>query len=500
MKLFGAARPDHPMADPKEAKRLLEELPAQDPLKALEEIAHWHESVAAAPGFKPDARAQAHFGLDEAAQARLRKAGKDYLAARPSRFQENRIWTSVYAYHRAAAEAYGRLVDGIVQGGKGAEAAAKPVLPLLAARALRNLAQQSKWLHLRYGPLDLAVWRVLNSVYGFAEARGVAEAKLPSLYPGAPGETSPRLEFLRAAMLNLSSPDSLMPVEVEIAERLIGENVAACLLEKQGGAGLSHWTDLAQAMAPVRLAKLPEPSPGLRFIGAGAAAPALQALKKRIEASGAPSSLEADRETAVAVIEHLLLYWSASAPERKHPRHSVKGKLSIMSGFGGVIGALEAGGPEEAIKAAPEDWVIENVSAGGFGAIVPPSKSDWLKIGSLLAMQPDGGSNWVVGTVRRVSKTAAKETRVGIETLSRTPELARFALRSGQEVGVLLPSAGQAPGEAAIALRAGVFAGQNLENQRGGRSYMYLPQGIAEHGDDYDIVRYREMVRESESE
>jgi hypothetical protein len=219
---------------------------------------------------------------------------------------------------------------------------------------------------------------------------------------------------------------------------------------------------------------------------------------KRIEASGAPSSLEADRETAIAVIEHLLLYWSAGAPERKHLRHSVKGRLSIMAGFGGVIGALEASGPEDALKAEPEDWVIENVSAGGFGALVPPSRSDWLKIGSLLAMQPDGGSNWVVGTVRRVSKTAAKETRVGIETLSRTPELARFALRAGQEVGVLLPAPGQPAGEAAIALRAGLFAGQNLENERGGRSYVYMPQGVAEHGDDYDIVRYREMVRESE--
>lgn len=498
MKLFGAAKPDHPMADPKEAKRLLDELPAQEPLKALEELAHWHESVAAAGGFKPEARAQVHFSLDEAAQPRLRKAAKDYLAARPSRFQENRIWTSVYAYHRAAAEAYGRLVDAIAQGGKGAEAAAKPILALLASRALRNLAQQSKWLHLRYGPLDLAVWRVLNGVYAFAEARGIADTRLAGLYPGVPGETSPRLEFLRAAMLNLSSPDSLMPVELELAERLVGEHVAACLLEKQGGAGLSHWTDLGQAMAPVRLAKLPEPSTSLRFVGAGAAAGALQALLKRIEAAGAPSSLEADRETAVAVIEHLLLYWSAAAPERKHPRHSVKGKLSIMAGFGGVIGALEASGPDDALKAAPEDWVIENVSAGGFGAIVPPSKSDWLKIGSLLAMQPDGGSNWVVGAVRRVSKTAAKETRVGIETLSRTPELARFALRAGEEVGVLLPAPGQLSGEAAIALRAGVFAGQNLENERGGRSYVYMPQGVAEHGEDYDIVRYREMLRESE--
>ena len=53
-------------------------------------------------------------------------------------------------------------------------------------------------------------------------------------------------------------------------------------------------------------------------------------------------------------------------------------------------------------------------------------------------------------------------------------------------------------GETTIALRSGVFvAGQNLESARAGRSYMYLPQGLAERGEDYDIVRYREMVREA---
>ena len=57
MGLFGS-RPDHPLADPKEAKRLLEALPANDPVKSLDELMHWMESVAAAEGFKPEARIQ----------------------------------------------------------------------------------------------------------------------------------------------------------------------------------------------------------------------------------------------------------------------------------------------------------------------------------------------------------------------------------------------------------------------------------------------------------
>ena len=94
MKLFGGAKPDHPMADPKEARRILEALPADDAIKSLDELLHWLESVAAVEGFKPEARIQLLFTLDETAQPRVRKLAKEYFTAgRPSRFQENRLWT-----------------------------------------------------------------------------------------------------------------------------------------------------------------------------------------------------------------------------------------------------------------------------------------------------------------------------------------------------------------------------------------------------------------------
>ena len=64
LKLFGGAKPDHPMGDPKEAKRILEALPAQDTLKALEELSHWFESVSAVEGFKLEQRVQILVQID----------------------------------------------------------------------------------------------------------------------------------------------------------------------------------------------------------------------------------------------------------------------------------------------------------------------------------------------------------------------------------------------------------------------------------------------------
>jgi len=148
---------------------------------------------------------------------------------------------------------------------------------------------------------------------------------------------------------------------------------------------------------------------------------------------------------------------------------------------------------------AVESWVVENVSAGGFGAIIPQAKGDWLRVGTLLAMQPDGGTNWLVGAIRRVNRTSAREARVGIETLSRAPKVAKFRVRGlGEESGLLLPAAVLGSGEVSIALRSGVYPpGQNLEASLDGREHIYLPQGGPERAEDYELIRFREMIRES---
>ena len=497
MKLFGGGKPDHPMADAKEMRRLLDELPENDALKALEELAHWHESAGVAEGFRPEARIQLLFSIDDAAQARLRKLGAEYLAARPSRFQENRIWTHAYEYYRQCGHAYGLSVDAVIQGAKGADAA-KPLLPALAVRALRAVAQQVKWLHLRYGPVHAELWRLLNGLYGFAESRDFLDTIVAA---AGGGETTPRREYLKAVLLDISSPDSLLPHEMEAAERLIAESAPSFAMDTKGGPTLTHWIDLGEAMPPLRLAKLPQSAGGLRFFGAGAALGALQALIRRSETSGMlPAAFkdlaQFEQETAIELMQHLMLYWSPTPPERKHPRHNVKSRLSIVHGFDGVMGVLSGAAPAPAQQA--ENWIVENVSAGGFGAVVSQSKGDWLKIGELLAMQPDGGNNWIVGMVRRVSKTSGQEARVGIETLSRAPQLTRFALRGTEQPAIVLPAAVSGSGEASIALRAGAYVpGQNLESERGGRSFVYMPQTVAERGDDYDIVRFREMIREA---
>jgi len=503
MKLFGGGRPDHPFADSKEAKRVLDALPPNDPVKALDELMHWMESVATVDGFKPENRIQLLFALDDAAQPRTRRLGKEYFAAgRPSRFQENRLWTALHGYWKQAGRAYALAVDQFVQGQKGTDAA-KNLLPLLLVRTLRSIAQQVKWMHMRYGPIDLASWGVFNSVYAFAEVKQLTQSKV-AVYAGVAGDSTPQLEFLKGAMFSASAPDGMLPLEVELAERLIAELAPRFVLANAPADGLAFWIDLAQAMTPLRLTRAPKPGPGLRCFGAGAALAEIDFLADRvmIESKVPPEvNLGGSYEPHVAleVMRHLHMYWSPQAPARKTQRHPVKSRLAVTHGYEGVVGVLGGSDSLDFDNQNSESWIVENVSAGGFGAVIPQMKGDWLRVGALLALQPEGGSNWVLGLVRRVNKSAGQAARVGIETLSKTPVLSQFAVsgaKSASEQGVLLKN-GEAA-EARIVLRPGVFApAQNLEVSRGGRHHVYIPQAIAERGEDYEIARFREMVRES---
>jgi hypothetical protein len=502
LKMFGGGGSDHPLADPKEAKRLLDALPVQD-AKALEELAGWHEAVSAAE-LKADVRIQRLLAIDDAAQARVRKLAREVLvpSAQTSRFQDNVNWTRLHDYWRHAGVAFARSIDGFLQGARGAEAA-KPLLPLTVARALRCLGQQIKWQHVRYAPADVAIWGVLNKIYAFAELRGITDARV-NLYAAGGVETTPRLEFLKVAMFGASSPDSLLPVEVEVAERVVGELAPSFALAAQPERELLYWTDLALATPPLRSLREPKPAPGLRFFGPGSALAALAALTRKMETTHEiPAGLNLggayDPEAVLSALHHLAVYWDREPPERRHPRHSVKSRLTVTHGFNGVLEALgsAAGGVLEFDPATAENWVVENVSTGGFGALARQAKSDWLKVGALLAMQPDGGPNWVVGAVRRITRLTKDEARIGIETLSRQPALSQFSGGGEAEPGVLLVAAAQT-GETSIVLRAGVFTrGRNLEAAVDGRHHVYMPQTVDERGDDYEIARFREMIRES---
>ena len=506
MKLFGG-KPDHPMAGLKEARTIIDAIPGGDPFKALDDLNHWMESVRVWQGFTPAHRTQLIQMVDDAAQMHLRKLQRDYLSApRLSKFQENRMWTAIRESYRQSAIAFATCVDVLVTSQKGWEDL-KPSMPLLTVRALRALAGQMKWQYVRYGLQDVALWGSIAKIYAFAESRRFADARVPA-YAGTPGDTSAEQEFLKAVMLAVSSPDSLVPVEIELAERLIAHLVGSFKVVLKPQADTTYGIDLAATQPPVRLGRAPAPAPTLRFFSAGIAVAHVRQLIQIVKSTNAmPSSvnLGGNYEPGVIleVLDHLALNWSPQAPERKAPRHRVKSRVTITYGFDGVLSALDPGGEAMFDPEKIESWVVDNVSAGGFGALVPQIRGDWLKIGCLLGLQPEGGSNWIVGVVRRFQRDARQQGLVGIQTLGKAAHPAPVRLVTAQ-IGVSLDSETaiflgpiDSSTESRLLLRSEVLLpGQNLQLERDGKVYLLLPTGT-EGGDDYDLIRCRTMIRDA---
>jgi hypothetical protein len=513
LNLFGG-KSDHPMADAKAARKVIEQIPAGDAIKALEDLGHWLESVCMPEGFRPDYRAQLVQMIDEAAQIHLRKLQREYLSSsRLSKFQENRLWSALYGAQRQIAIAFATCIDDYATGQKGGDVL-KGSMPLLTVRALRALAAQVKWHYVRYGPIDDALWSMACKIYALAEARKFARTRVLA-YPGDVGESSPEQEFLKMAMLAASSPDRLLPAEVDLVERLITHFSGGFKLTSEHQPDIAYWIDLAGSQPPQRLARPPQATPTLRFLAAGGALVDLTQLIQSLNSTSVvPSALglgalggSYEPEVVLDALNHLALYWSPKPPARRTPRHTVKSRLAATYGLDGVLAALDpARQAAESEESRVESWVVENVSAGGFGASVPQIKGDWLKIGCLVGLQPEGGENWVIGLIRRFSRETPQQGSVGIQTLARTAVPVRVRLQAGQASAgrdarwaVLLNPAESAT-EAQLLLPPGLFAaGQNLELERNGKSFLLLPSGIVESGEDYEQVRFRQMVRDTDA-
>ncbi|HXZ54142.1 MAG TPA: hypothetical protein VEH03_01635 [Burkholderiales bacterium] len=508
MKLFGADKSDHPMADAKEARKIVDAIPGGDSFKALEDLNHWLESVRAWPGFTHDHRADLVEIVDEAAQAHLRRLQRDYLSTpRLSKYQENRLWTTIRESYRQSALAYATCVDVFVTSQKGWEVL-RPRMPLLTVRALHALAGQMKWQYIRYGLQDASLWGSICKIYAFAESRKYSGAKV-AVVTGMPEETSAELEFLKAVMLAVSSPDSLLPQEIELVERLVAHLAGSFKLTPVPQVDTAYGIDLTATQPPARIGRPPPPAPPLRFFSASTAVGQVKQLIQVVKSTNAvPSSVNLggsyEPQMVGEVLEHLALNWSAQPPERKAPRHQVKSRVTITHGFDGVLSALDPGGEALFDPEKIESWIVENVSSGGFGALVPQLRGDWLKIGCLLGLQPEGGSNWIVGVVRRFQRDATQTGAVGIQTVGRAAQPAPARLVSGHavvsrdtETAIMLNPIDAAP-EAQLLLRTGVLApGQNLQIEQDGRVYLLLPTGAMERGDDYEIVRCRVLRRDS---
>ncbi len=501
-----SSRPDHLLGDARELKRVLSELPPSNSFKVVDEVYGWFESLQPASDFRVDHLFDVVRQLDEAAQPAIRRLSRDYLhSPRLSKSEERRLWSMCYNYWGEVASLYARCVDRVNQNPKDKSSEAlRASLPLAASRLLAARATQLKWVEYRYGPIGEDLWRGIGKPYLEAESAGYAH-KPVQLYPGHPGSTSVAQQYLKTLVLFSTSMDSLMPLEIELADRLVAHFLPGFVFSNDCLPDSVYWVDAAAGSPPVRLARQPgQLLPTLRFISSGSAPQALNELIHRVERGEVPKDVNLGGEylakVLLPVLRHLALYWAPAPPQREHPRHAVKTRIAVLQGFDDCFTVFAGDVARLGKERTAESWVVENVSLGGFGAGMDDLGGEWPKIGALLCMQPEGGENWVLGVVRRYNMDSDAHASVGIQALSKRAQSVELRPRAtgfsatGAIPGIWLREGGAA-GEVRMVLPSTVFdVREKLEFVYDGRRYLLSPVELEEAGSNFEIGRYREQV------
>lgn len=490
---------DHPLADPRGLRRVVAELPADNAFKALDEVAGWLESLLATDECPLERSYEAAVQLEDAVQYHLRRLSLEYLhSPRLARSNEQRLWSINYGFWTLLVAIYERCLLAIEAG---QAEVLRPQLPNLAARLIAALRATLKWEQFRYGPSPAVIWLRMGKALEVAAAGGVA-AKRVALGP-ALGVSSAEQEYLKAVIFQAASMDSLMPAEIELAERLIAHFLPGCVFGPEAQEDSVYWVDLKLAQPPLRLARMPaQAAASQRFFKPAGAHAAMLAVLRELERGGdIPAEINLGGQYSVRfilpVLRHLTAYLAPIPPQRRHARHRVKHRMSVLNGlinafvvFSGDFGGRPAG-------LEMESWVVENVGRGGFGALLSGIPTEWLRVGALLAVQPEGGDNWLLGIVRRYHRETESEARVGIEALARTVVSVELKVRTvsacaAASVPGLLLEDGGAPDEVRLVLPPASFdLRENLEYSRDGAHFLLAPVALLEQNDDYELARYR---------
>ncbi|MBB5019705.1 hypothetical protein HNQ59_003013 [Chitinivorax tropicus] len=536
-----ASKPDHPMRDIKSAQRLLAELPTSDPYKSLQEITAWVESVMQAEGYRLSVRTGILNLLDEAGHAFQRKLQHEYLTqTRAAKFRERAIWRALCDYWKALVSAYILTLDAHAMGGRGADVTPAQ-LARLAARGLYGVVMLHKIMLLQYGPVDDVVWHALSRLWMFVESHHL-ESIAVSIYDHSERPTTAQAECLKTLFLAASSPDSLLPQQIDLAERTIDDLSEYLEISATPGEKSCFYYDLSAMHPPGRLVAGMQYGPRVRFIGTGQATARLQELSRALDN---PSSLSvggggmgAPVSSLRQVLQHLLFYWSLTPPERKWPRLPAYGRLTIVHGFTDVFRAVvlsrtrrRDAGPSELellerqkreveqfgfvteetqhlldqmvsmpieLEQHAESWLVQDISLGGFGARLPQSHSDWLRIGSLIGIKTDMHAEWQVGVVRRLQVNMEQHSAIGVEVVGARvmPIAIDYAVpdeerRLENELALLFGSSLEGMEGCSVLLRGGVYlTGRQYLASEGAKRYRLEPIARREQGDGFDIVDF----------
>jgi hypothetical protein len=523
---------DHPMHCIEEAERLLTGL-SDEPLNALEEVASWLSTLAQAAGFELATRLAVIRLVDETGQPFEPELIRLYLMQRTlTQFERLQMWRAALHFWERSEHAYRVCLDEIQKNPKLLRAHHGD-LPLLFVRMVRALASQARLLHLRYIPVRVPVWQSLFDAYQASEQTGCANQRVIA-YPGNAAHTTAQQELLRAVMLEIARPDSMLPQQTDIAARIVARYANACGFDQKPKPGCIWAIDLAQPRPPELVTGVATSQLTARFFGAGAATVKIQEVIRRLaadlNAKEQRFGTEYTSPEKLAVLRRLTLYWGEQPPQRGEKRGKSAAAIDVVLGFADACRLIPRAAYRDWVKlirgldvklmerlgvaADPaefpvvEKWLRHDASTWGLGATIPRTCEPRVKLGTLCAVKT-GAIAWSVGVVRRLFCDDEVHAQAGIEVLAKTPatvllrkvghggmrmqDWSKASDASGNDyVNVLLLGATRAAQQRheLLVARGEFIAGIIYEAMIGDGQQHFQFDELLEQGEDFDRVRF----------
>lgn len=537
-------KPESPVDRLKSATVWVQELPDSEVQEAQEEIIKALGPLNTDKKAALKERIQILLRLDEKATHLQETLCREYLAHFDDADSPEKLYLpTILSFWEEMAESYQRCIRDFAQNPSNKKI--MEMLPLLTARAMRYYAMQAKWSHLHYMPVDTHVWRNLHRLYLFAEREKFALTTL-RLYPHYTGETTAASEYLQPHMLHLANPESLQPKQINMVDHWLDIWTNSITIESQFRPQRQIYAVNLGDGKPARKLRRNMLGEKYRYWGVGLLLVTISKTMDQLKNGELPIHLKLSEDcrlpACLNLIETLSDRWAGKGAVRKHERQKNENIVEVVQGLDDILQSIKPGGKppsdrrqksrpsaaeqhiinyqlsdmpgftasgDTTLLGEPElfesdlnQWMMEDESISGYGAVFKANGKNPLKIGTLIGLKPDSRKHFAIGVVRRLNKDLSSKTHVGIQTLSQTPiavelhPMLNGTARSSVLEAVYLPETpGSEIARSIIIPNHAYSRGQTMLLKAQGKTFSVRMQQVLEQMDDYARINFDVLAK-----
>ncbi|KPK07626.1 MAG: hypothetical protein AMJ64_06225 [Betaproteobacteria bacterium SG8_39] len=427
--------PAAPKAQQAQTEGLLPDLRDADPVTALNELSGWLDPAGGSASADPKARSEI--------LARVQDAGAAHVAAMLAKYRASTdakqaaresTWKTLIQYQAHLAHALGLCAKALM---KAAYEDAELLAPAEAstARALRSCRTLARICFAHYVSVPGSVWRLAYTLYARAEEIGSAAS--PVKADADPKKvTTVEQELLRLLMFQMSAPDMMAAEQIEVADRALEQIGEGFTLRPPGVADNPFCFDPDGDAPPRRALGEQEVAPALRYFGPGVGYDALEKIYKQLTEAKTETikmfGMDIAPRAQVGTVQHLLAFWRAKSPYAPPTRAPASGSLQIVHRYAQIwkqlsdaqhsSGELTLADESDGLPQAPEHWTLREAGGNELGAELAQADGGTAKCGEVVGVSVNGGSEYLVGMIRRMRCEPGGSLHADIAVLSRKPQ------------------------------------------------------------------------------